>query len=59
LRGRSPAALTALRTSWSLMTLQEQTIMKSAGPSVMLEFSDIEAQHQMQKEKPQFQAIPN
>jgi hypothetical protein len=33
--------------------------MKSAGPSVMLEFSDIEAQHQMQKEKPQFQAIPN
>jgi hypothetical protein len=26
-RGRSEAALTAFRTSWSLRTLQEQTIM--------------------------------
>jgi hypothetical protein len=64
LRGKSDAAsseaaLTALRTSWSLRTLQEQTIMKSAGPSVMLGSIDIEARPAMQKEKPQFQAIPN
>jgi hypothetical protein len=34
-RGMSEAALTALRTSWSLRTLQEQTIMKPLEPSVM------------------------
>ena len=33
LRGGSLEALTALRTSWSLMTLQEHTIMNAAGPS--------------------------
>jgi hypothetical protein len=33
--------------------------MKTAGPSVMLEFIDIEVEAPMQKEKPQFQAIPN
>src|SRR5207302_3069484 len=34
-RGRSEDALTALRTSWSLKTLQEQTIMKPIKPWVM------------------------
>jgi hypothetical protein len=33
--------------------------MKTAGPSVMLGLSDIEARAAMQKEKLQFQAIPN
>jgi hypothetical protein len=33
--------------------------MKTAGPSVMLDLSDIEARAPMQKEKPHFQAIPN
>ena len=33
--------------------------MKTAGPSVMLGFIDIEGRAPMQKEKPQFEAIPN
>jgi len=33
--------------------------MKTAGLSVMLGLIDIEARVPMQKEKPQFQAIPN
>jgi hypothetical protein len=33
--------------------------MKTAGPSVMLGLIDIEGGPAMQKEKPQFQAIPN
>jgi hypothetical protein len=33
--------------------------MKTAGPSVMLGLSDIEACGGMQKENPHFQAIPN
>jgi hypothetical protein len=59
LRATPEAALTALRTSWSLRTLQEQTIMNAAGPSVMLGLIDIEGQLLMQKEKQHFQAIPN
>jgi hypothetical protein len=39
--------------------LQEQTIIKAAGPSVMLALFDIEGHDRMQKEKPQFEAIPN
>jgi hypothetical protein len=39
--------------------LQEQTIIKAAGPWVMLALFDIEARDRMQKEKPQFEAIPN
>jgi hypothetical protein len=33
--------------------------MKAAGPSVMLGLFDIEARAGMQKEKREFQAIPN
>jgi hypothetical protein len=33
--------------------------MKTAGPSVMLDLFDSEGPHRMQKEKQQFQAIPN
>jgi len=33
--------------------------MNAAGPSVMLGFIDIQATVSMQKEKPQFEAIPN
>jgi hypothetical protein len=39
--------------------LQEQTIIKAAGPWVMLALFDIEGHDRMQKEKPQFEAIPN
>jgi hypothetical protein len=39
--------------------LQEQTIIGAAGPSVMLTLLDREARDRMQKEKPQFEAIPN
>jgi hypothetical protein len=39
--------------------LQEQTIIKTAGPSVMLGIFDIEGRDRMQKEKQQFEAIPN
>jgi hypothetical protein len=63
LRGRSSDPLTALRTSWSVSTLQEQMIMKREGPfgssvcrSVIF---DIEEHGRMQKEKLRFEAIPN
>jgi hypothetical protein len=39
--------------------LQEQTIIKQAGLSVMRNPSNIEGARGMQKEKPRFEAIPN
>jgi hypothetical protein len=39
--------------------LQEQTIIKQAGLSVMRNPSNIERRPEMQKEKPRFEAIPN
>jgi hypothetical protein len=62
LRGRSCADSTALRTSWSLSTLQEQTIINPAGPSgdaLKRDPFDIEVFRRLQKEKRRFEAIPN
>jgi hypothetical protein len=58
-RGRDLLALTALRTSWSLSTLQEQTIIEKACPVGDAPTRNIEGDPQMQKEKPEFEAIPN
>jgi hypothetical protein len=56
-RGMSAAALIAQRTSSSLKTLQEQTIKTAT--SLRCSTFDIEAQDAMQKEKDQFEDIPN
>ncbi|WP_208825672.1 hypothetical protein [Bradyrhizobium neotropicale] len=58
-RGNDPLTLTALRTSWSLRTLQEQTIIEKAGPVGDADLRDIEGEQATQKEKPEFEAIPN
>ncbi|WP_456640593.1 hypothetical protein [Bradyrhizobium sp. USDA 10063] len=59
MRGKDPPALTALRTSWSLMTLQEQTIIEKAGPVGDADLRNIEGDQTKQKEKQEFEAIPN
>jgi hypothetical protein len=59
LRGSDPPALTALRTSLSLRTLQEQTIIEKDGPVGDADLRDIEGLQSTQKEKPEFEAIPN
>ncbi|WP_201449684.1 hypothetical protein [Bradyrhizobium sp. Ai1a-2] len=58
-RGKDPLTLTALRTSWSLRTLQEQTIIEKAGPVGDADIRDIEREQATQKEKLEFEAIPN